>query len=157
MTPENNNVVMLRLTNHRAFLRLFFKEGVIGSIFVPGATQARPGDAIRLGVFFEEEQRTFRIRGTIRWKRMTKSKRLPVGMAVEVLPDDKEALQLILDFAHGREVSWTEREERVPAQIQIHYATGSVFLSDVTEDVSNGGMFLRTQHPLEIGETVRLK
>ncbi|MEO1481617.1 MAG: TIGR02266 family protein [Myxococcota bacterium] len=149
--------IQLRLPNRTAFLKLFFHEGQIGSIFVPGATEARPGDQVRLGVFFEEEQRTFRVRGSVRWKRLTKSKRLPVGMAVEVDRADSDALNLILEFANGREVSYTQRNPRVPAQIQIHYATGSVFLTDVTEDVSNGGVFLRTQEPLEVGDTLRLK
>ncbi len=148
---------MLRLANRREFLKLFFKEGEAGSVFVPGNTQCRPSDPVRLALFFEEEQRTFRVRGTVRWKRMTKSRRLPIGMAVEIMPDDREALNLILDYAHGREVNWTERDERVPAQIQIHYATGSVFLSDVTEDVSRGGVFLRTEEPLQVGDSLRLK
>lgn len=157
MSEESRHVVMLRLGNRREFLELFFKEGEVGSVFVPGNTQCRPGDPVRLALFFEEEQRTFRVRGTVRWKRMTKSRRLPVGMAVEIIGDDREALNLILDYAHGREVNWTERDERIPAQIQIHYATGSVFLSDVTEDVSRGGVFLRTNEPLEVGDALRLK
>lgn len=148
---------MLRLANRREFLKLFFKEGEAGSVFVPGATQCRPGDAVKLGIFFEEEQRTFRIRGSVRWKRMTRSKRLPIGMAVEILPKEREALTLILDYAHGREVNWTDRDERVPAQIQIHYATGSVFLSDMTEDLSKGGVFLRTDEALRVGDPLRLK
>ena len=157
MSAPNENTVMLRLANRGKFLKLFFKEGEAGSIFVPGTTNCRPSDAVRLGIFFEEEQRTFRIRGTVRWKRMTKSKRLPVGMAVEVLPKERDALNLILDYANGREVNWTERDERIPAQLQIHYATGSVFLSDVTEAVSRGGVFLRTEEPLEVGDELRLK
>lgn len=152
-TPD----ISLRLPNRREFLKLFFHEGSAGSLFVPDATHARPGESCRICIYFEEEQRSFRIRGTVRWRRMTKSKRLPVGMAVEIPSSEAETLGLILEFARGREVSYTQRRERVPAQIQIHYATGSVFLSDLTEDLSQGGVFIRTDERLELGDTLRLK
>lgn len=154
---ESTPMIMLRLRSRRDFLRHFFHEGTAGSVFIPGPTQARPGERVKLGLFFEEEQRTFRLRGIVRWKRMTKSKRLPVGMAIELFASESEARDLLLEFAQGRAVDWTERDERITAQIQIHYATGSVFLSDVTEDVSRGGVFLRTDERLEVGDVLRLK
>ena len=101
---ESTPMIMLRLRSRRDFLRHFFHEGTAGSVFIPGPTQARPGERVKLGLFFEEEQRTFRLRGIVRWKRMTKSKRLPVGMAIELFASESEARDLLLEFAQGRAV-----------------------------------------------------
>lgn len=154
---DSSTTRIVRLRNRRSFLEHFSHEGVLGSIFVPGLSHADLGDGVRLGLFFEEEQRTFRIRGLVRSKRTTATKDAPIGMFVELLPSECHVRDLLLDFAQGRVIDWVERDARFPAQLQIHYATGSVFLSDVTEDLSQGGVFLRTHEALHVGERLRLK
>lgn len=41
---------------------------------------------------------------------------------------------------------------RVPIEIRVEYKRVNAFISDFTRDISGTGLFIRTDHPLEIGE-----
>lgn len=149
--------VAVEFSDRKSFLDSFFSQGEIGSIFVAGFSEARPGAQVRLDLRFPNDARSFRIRGIVRWRRLSAGKKLPAGTAVELAGEERPALELILDFARGRTVAWSEREERVPAKVEIHYATGSVFLTDLTEDLSRGGLFVRTDESLAPGDAIKIK
>ncbi len=40
---------------------------------------------------------------------------------------------------------------RVPIEIRVEYKRVNAFISDFTRDISGTGLFIRTEHPLEIG------
>ena len=49
------------------------------------------------------------------------------------------------------------RDERLPVELKVDYrATGS-FMTDFSANVSRQGVFIRTSHPLPVGERVRLR
>ncbi len=41
--------------------------------------------------------------------------------------------------------------------IKVDYRTAGSFITDYTENISKGGVFIKTSLPLEIGERVRLR
>ncbi len=41
---------------------------------------------------------------------------------------------------------------RVPIEIRVEYKRVNAFISDFTRDISGTGLFIRTEHPLEVGE-----
>jgi type IV pilus assembly protein PilZ len=45
---------------------------------------------------------------------------------------------------------------RAPIEIRVEYRTVGSFLSDWVVNISKGGMFIHTEHPLKIGAHVRL-
>lgn len=45
---------------------------------------------------------------------------------------------------------------RIPLVLQVQYPEQEGFLSDATENLSAGGAFVRTERPLQIGETIPL-
>lgn len=49
------------------------------------------------------------------------------------------------------------RTERLPAEVKVDYRTVGSFITDYTQNISKGGMFIRTSLPLDVGEKVRLR
>ena len=45
----------------------------------------------------------------------------------------------------------------MPADVKVDYRTVGSFITDYTRNISQGGIFIRTSLPLEIGERVRLR
>ena len=48
------------------------------------------------------------------------------------------------------------RQSRAALEIRVEYRTVGSFLSDYVVNISRGGLFIRTDHPLKIGSSVRL-
>jgi uncharacterized protein (TIGR02266 family) len=46
--------------------------------------------------------------------------------------------------------------ERAESEIRVEYRTVGSFLSDYATNISKGGMFVHTEHPLPVGTVVRL-
>ena len=53
--------------------------------------------------------------------------------------------------------SENRKTPRLPADVKVDYRTVGSFITDYTGNISNGGIFVRTSMPLEIGERVRLR
>lgn len=49
------------------------------------------------------------------------------------------------------------RDERLSAELKVDYRTGGSFVTDYSANVSRKGVFIRTSHPLPVGEKVRLR
>lgn len=49
------------------------------------------------------------------------------------------------------------RASRLPAEVKVDYRTIGSFITDYTKDISQGGMFVATSLPLDVGERVRLR
>jgi type IV pilus assembly protein PilZ len=46
---------------------------------------------------------------------------------------------------------------RIPIRIIVEYASVAEFLEDYTSNLSLGGMFIKTDHPLDVGTRFRLR
>jgi Tfp pilus assembly protein PilZ len=153
-------MVLLPLRDHRAFLDYYFNQGGIGGVFVPGYVRLASAAEVDLEVAFAKEQVTVHSRGVIRWKRLTDKKSLPAGVGVEFLETERRTRDLLLEFAEGKQVTLNRRRSRrYPVMLEIEYTTNSVFLTDVTDDLSRDGASILTDHDVEVGEiiTMRLK
>jgi type IV pilus assembly protein PilZ len=49
------------------------------------------------------------------------------------------------------------REKRCPVSLQVKYGSGQEFKLDYTKNVSQGGMFIKTDNPPEIGTKIHLQ
>lgn len=49
------------------------------------------------------------------------------------------------------------QEPRVEVEIEVHYRTVQEFLSAYSQNISGGGIFIRTQRPLPLNHSVRLR
>ncbi|HEX9899910.1 MAG TPA: TIGR02266 family protein [Candidatus Methylomirabilis sp.] len=48
-------------------------------------------------------------------------------------------------------------EPRVEVDVEVHYRTAQEFVSAYARNVSGGGIFVRTQHPLALNQVVRVR
>ncbi len=51
-----------------------------------------------------------------------------------------------------------DREEpRAEVEFEVNYRTAQEFVSAYSRNISGGGIFIKTQHPLPLNQTVRLR
>jgi len=48
-------------------------------------------------------------------------------------------------------------EPRADVDVEVHYRTAQEFVSAYSRNISGGGIFIKTQHPLPLNQTVRLR
>ncbi|MBI5511993.1 MAG: PilZ domain-containing protein [Deltaproteobacteria bacterium] len=155
---ELRSTVVVKLEDQRAFLRCFYHHGSLGGIFVPGRSNLEAGDAVRLEFVFGRENRTVRSRGVVRWKRRQGAHNLAAGLGIEFLASERRTRDLLLDLASGRDLEVVRpRARRLPVQLTVRYESHSVMLSDLTDDLSEGGVFILSDEPLPVGTKIVLK
>jgi len=150
--------IVLELPDRHAYLDVYYHQSDPGGVFVPGDLMLEPGTEVQLQIVFAVEHRTFRSRGVVRWKRAQRARNLAPGLGIDFLDSERNTRDMLLDFANGRSIKlFTRRDRRLPVKLEVHYATHSVFLADVTDDFSEGGMFICTDDLLEVGTPLRIK
>ncbi|MBI5496077.1 MAG: TIGR02266 family protein [Deltaproteobacteria bacterium] len=151
--------VLVPLRHRQSFLDQYIPGDGHGGLVVPGALRYRPGETLDLELNFLQEQRTFRLRGLVRWRDEPGGPpgQFP-GMGVEFLESERDTRDLVLDFAHGKDIAFTERSDhRFPVSLQIAYRSDSAFITDWTDDVSQGGAFIVTDRLVPLGTIMPLK
>jgi uncharacterized protein (TIGR02266 family) len=155
---EIRPTVVVELADRRAFLGCFYHQGALGGVFVPGHLNLEAGTEVLLELVFVAEQRTMRSRGVVRWKRTRSAKNLDAGVGIEFLPHERRTRDLILDFANGRNIHVVQpRARRLPVRLTVQYATESIMLTDLTDDISEGGLFILSDELLPVGTRLNLK
>jgi len=152
--------VIIPLRNRAAFLDVYAEKSGTGGLFVAGDLDLPLGEPLDLELHFSEEQVVFRVRAVARWRRAQSThKSVPPGVGVEFSSDDRAAQRLLLDFARGANITLVERSaRRFGVQMPARYrgADGRM-VTEVTDDVSEGGAFIRSANPPEVGTTVQIK
>ncbi len=150
--------LIVELPNRAAFLDLYYHHGHLGGVFVPGQMALEPGTAVLLELSFAAERQTICCRGVVRWRRPQQTRDLPAGLGVDLAASEKATRDLLLEFAQGRDLHLlNRRDRRLPVHLEVRYASEGVFLSDVTDDLSAGGLFIASDDPLPIGTPLRLR
>ncbi len=70
------------------------------------------------------------------------------------LSDEKkeQLLELLLEWQRREQ----RQDERIPCLIAVDYSTSERFYRDFIQDLSNGGVFIETREPLEVGQSLSL-
>ncbi|MEW5855618.1 MAG: TIGR02266 family protein [Myxococcota bacterium] len=156
---KSRPTVLVALRHKGSFLKQYFHQDGQGGLFIPGDPPYALGEQVELELNFLQEQRTFRIKGEVKWKRpRSRLNDNQAGIGVEFLPSERSTRELILDFVQGKEIRFVERaDHRFPVSMQISYKTDSTFVTDFTDDISQGGVFIVTANPMPLGTLVPLK
>lgn len=158
MTLRARPRVELDLADRGQLRECFFHHGDFSGLFVPGHVHLEPGVEVDVTVRIAEPDRTFHLRGAVRWTRRKRSGELPAGIGVAFLPGELRTRDLLLDFAKGRSIKMVKRQQsRLPVAIDVDYETDSALLSDVTDDLSEAGAFIASEEPVAVGTVVSLK
>ncbi|MFC1609659.1 PilZ domain-containing protein, partial [Myxococcota bacterium] len=150
--------IILEFADRRAFLDAYGGQHGTATVFVPGHVSLDLGTQVQLEIVFANEGHTFRTRGVMRWRRAQKSRNLTPGVGVEFLETEHKTRDLLLEFANGGETRFiNRRDRRLPIRLRVQFTTESTSSTALTDDLSEGGMFIQTDEIPEIGTTVRIK
>jgi uncharacterized protein (TIGR02266 family) len=150
--------VLLPLREQHAFLDYYFNQGDLGGVFVPGNLRLASAEEVDLEIVFAKEQVTVHTRGVIRWKRLSSKRDMPAGVGIEFLASERRTRDMLLELAKGKTIALAKRKtRRYPAMLQIEYATSSVFMTDVTDDLSREGAAILTDDIPPVGTMLKLR
>lgn len=151
--------LMLPLRNREAFRELYVDKGATSGLFIEGDLDVELGEPIDVELHFLEEQVHFRLRGEARWRRSHGSRRgVPQGVGVELLPEEARTKALLLDFVDGKEMSLVVRTaRRYGVTLEVKVKQGGTFITDRTDDISEGGAFILSDDPVPVGSRIELK
>ncbi len=151
--------LLVPLRNRRQLFEVYYHRDGSDGVFIAGEVEFAVGESLFVELNFLEEQRAFRLKGSVRWRRVASGRSsLPPGIGVEFEDSERATRDLVLDFARGREVEFTVRDShRLPVSLNISYASDSRFLTDVADDFSAGGVFITTDEVLEPGTELEIK
>lgn len=144
--------VLLPLATRRSFFEAYYEQPTSCGLWVPGNTQRAVGAEVDIEVAFAEDQMVFHSRGIVRAKRLAHRKDLPAGIGIEFLSSELRTRDVIVAFARGQASRLVRRKSRrFPVVLQVEYNGASGAVSEVTEDFSRDGAFIRTAWPREVG------
>lgn len=152
--------VLVPLRDRASFLEHFIAADGHGGLIVPTHVHCEPGEQVDLELNFLAEQCTFRFRGRVT-ERLGGQDGGPGTLAVAFSTAERGVLDMVMAFANGKEVRFTEREHtRFPVALQITYSSDSAFITDVkdvTDDLSQSGAFIVTDRVLPLGTRMALR
>jgi len=142
-----------------SFLAHFPREGTTGVLFVETARPLKLSEPVTVLVDFPGQERSFRLQGrVVSRRRASRQPPLPPGVEVVLAPDQAPTLQLVLDHVAGKQVRFVPRRSgRVQTTCEISYRSDDAFVQEFSEDISEGGTFVRTERLLPIGTALECR
>jgi len=136
---------------------LYYPNGRLGGLSVPGKTPGALGQLVILRVQVERPARQFVVKGQIAWVRHKPGPNQPAGFGLDFQPEDDATRVRLLAFAR-REVSSdaTRIELRQQVELQVRLVHQGTQRRELMADLSPGGAFVRTWNPLPVGAKVQL-
>jgi Tfp pilus assembly protein PilZ len=150
--------VLLPLKNAAAFFDVYFEQGALGGITVPLDAGLALGEEVDIEITFATESIVFQTRGVARWRRVAVQRNLPAGIGVEFKPSERRTRDLLLNFARGQATAVIKRAaRRFPVVMPVEWSYSDQVRTDVTDNVSKSGVFIRTTTLPAIGERIAMK
>jgi type IV pilus assembly protein PilZ len=150
----------VHLGTKKEFWDYYFDDGARAGVFVPHVLDVPVGAETFCEIIFIDSDARFRVRGTVIWRRLkghTQGKNAP-GCCVAFLETERPKLERVLAYVEGKEINFIRRTSpRVPTVLTVAYRTKSAFVTEFSRDLSDGGMFIKTEQPLAIGDALQIK
>lgn len=158
MTGRQKSTVLVPLRHRGSFLHHFIPGDGHGGVAFPTMAHLPLGTQVDLELTFMQEQRSYRLKGTVKFFGPPAEEGGPPTVGVAFMPSEKPTLDLVLAFADGKDVAFTERSDtRYPVALQISYKADAAFITDMTDDVSFSGAFIVTERDIPLGTLLPLK
>jgi hypothetical protein len=91
-----------------------------------------------------------RYRGTVKWRKVLKRSSYYYGYGVELVEEATET-------AKSQQWDGTREHPRKDAAIPVKFESDDQQFEGITENVSSGGVFIKTDYPLSIGQVVKME
>jgi type IV pilus assembly protein PilZ len=140
-------------------LKDFRRNGPSGVLFIETGRKLILGESVVVTVEFPSRRQSFRLQArVVTARRGSREPPLAAGVEVEFLSGQQHRIQMLLDCAEGKQIDFKDRfAKRVPGEVEVGYQSDAGFVREFTEDISEGGTFIRTQRKLPVGTELRCK
>lgn len=154
---------MLKMLNAKyptvdEFLSSYQSMLLNGGVFIPTRFKHERGSPVLVEVRFPGLKSKVLIQGKVAWRRAGKrSASLRAGVGIEFLPTERRKRDYLLGVAQGTIVDRARRRHRrLPVQLNVDWREKSTntWYSSLTEDISEGGLFIRSDHLLSPGSSL---
>jgi uncharacterized protein (TIGR02266 family) len=136
---------------------LYYPNGRLGGLSVPGKAPGVLGEFVSLRVEVERPARQFVVRGQLAWVRHKSGPNQPTGYGLDFQPEDDSTRVRLLAFARREVTSDSTRVEmRQQVELQVRLVHAGTQRRELMADLSPGGAFVRTWNPLPVGAQVTL-
>lgn len=145
----------LRIPTQQDWWRFFDPNISNGGIFCPTNDPPEVGNTIRLEITFVSGPRFF-LRGTVMWRRpQLNDPRARAGVGVKVHPTDNSKLEYVNAWARGGMLDKRDLR-RLPVRLRVTYSARSGRRINFTRDLSEEGVFVRSQELLDLDTPIKL-
>jgi len=125
-----------------------------GGLYIEADHRLEPETEIRLGIanspFAAEPDEYETIRGVIKWRKKLKRSAYYYGYGIEIIGAESSG-----DVDEDPYVG-SRQHARLDYIISVNYEFNNQIYEGTTENVSTGGVFIKTRDPVAIGQTVRV-
>lgn len=137
-------------------LNRFYPNGKQGGLTLDGAVPSALGQLVDLCVKVERPAREFNLKGQLAWARHKGSRNLKECYGIDFLPHD-EASQRLLAFARqDLDPDATRGTVRLSTDLKVRITHLGQTRREFLADLSQGGAFVRSGMPAEVGELLEL-
>ena len=123
-------------------------------IYFEADFKLEPQSEILVGIsdspFASQPDQYERYRGTVRWRKVLKRSSYFYGYGVELIEE-------VAQTAKPNQYDGTREHPRKEAAIPVKFKSGNDTYEGITEDVSSGGAFIKTDFLLSPGQLVKLE
>ena len=136
----------------------FTRNGPRGVLFIGTGRMLELAEQVLVVIEFPADRRSFRLHGKVIARRRSSRESLPPGAHVEFPADENRTLQLVLDYAGGKEIDFIDRRgRRMSCSFVVSYRSDEDFVREFAEDIGEGGTFIRTENIFEVGTEVECR
>ncbi len=164
--PRADATIEVRYKSIKDFLIEYSRNISKGGIFLAAPEPLPEGSKVRLLFYLPESSKEIEILGkvihTITSEGGRQRRREP-GMGIEFIDFSPSSMKEISKYIDGllaeRDiVIETRREEpRFDARIKVGFKSDRAFLWEYSEDISKGGIFIKTANPMPLNSRVQLR
>lgn len=137
-------------------LRRFYPNGKLGGLTVDGPVPSALGQLIELCVKIERPEREFNVKGQLAWARHKGSRNLKECYGVDFLPLDDSSQRLLAFARTDLDLDATRGTVRLMTDLKIRITHLGVTRREFLADLSEGGAFVRSGMPAEVGQMLEL-
>ncbi len=145
----------LRIPNLEDWQRFFDPNIAGGGVFCPTNDPPEVGTEVRIEITFVSGPRFF-VKGVVMWRRpQLNDPRARAGVGVKVDPAERNKVSYVNAWVRGGVIDKRE-QRRLPVRLRVTYTARAGRRINFTRDLSEEGIFVRSQELLEIGTKIKL-
>jgi Tfp pilus assembly protein PilZ len=145
----------LRVPSIDDWQRFFDPNIAGGGVFCPASDPPEVGTEVRIEITFVSGPRFF-VKGVVMWRRPRLSDpRARAGVGVKVDPSERNKISYVNAWVRGGVID-KRGQRRLPLRLRVTYTARQGRRINFTRDLSEDGIFVRSQELLEVGTAIKL-